>query len=214
VGRRARYLIAAVFVTGAALPAAAPGTTARKLGCRPAGSKTVVTSARARVFRYHGLVWGCLFRRGVAVQMTTNDGYGQDFLRSPKPALAGPFVAFTYYWEGSVEGVGYSVMVRDLRGHKYNLFDFEANDNGTPDKAIVKSLTVTPGGWVAWGWTLTYDGGRVVNEIRRLQPGQDDLGFKTKPLDSGPDVDPASLTRDGTSIFWNHGDEPRTAELG
>lgn len=211
--RRAVPLVVITVLAGAALPTSSGGA-ARKLGCRPAGSKTVVTSKRARVFRYHGLVWGCLFRRGVAVQMTTNDGYGQDFLRSPKPALAGPFVAFTYYWEGSVEGVGYSVMVRDLRGHKYNLMDFEANDNGTPDKAVVNSLTVTPTGWVAWGWTLTYDGGRVVPEIRRLKPGQNDLGFRIHPLDSGPEVDPASLTRDGTSIFWNHGDEPRTAELG
>lgn len=213
--RRSLYLIATALVAGAALPAAAPGTPAPKLGCRPAGSKTVVANARARVFKYRRLVYGCLYRRKVAVRLTSDDGYGTDFLRPPKPQLAGRFVAYTYYWEGSVEGTGQAVRVTDLRSGETNLtdFEFEENDQVPTDVRVVK-LVVTPTGWVAWSWIATYDKVGEVPEIRRLRAGRSDIGLKAKPLDSGPDVDPASLERDGTSIFWTHGDEPRTAELG
>lgn len=214
MGRRALYLIAMALVAAAALPAAAPGTSARKLGCRPAGSKTIVTNARARVFKYRRLVYGCLYRRNVAVRLTSDDGYGTDFLRPPKPQLAGRFVAYTYYWEGSVEGTGQAVRVTDLRTGATNLtdFEFEENDKVPTDVKVVK-LVVTPTGWVAWSWLATYDKRGQVPEIRRLRAGRSDIGLTAKPLDSGPDVDPASLDRDGTTISWTHGEDFRTAEL-
>ena len=77
----------------------------------------------------------------------------------------------------------------------------------------MNALTVTTDGWLAWGWTLTYDDGHVLPQIRKLKPGGDDIGLKLKPLDSGPAVDPASLTRSGHSIQWTHADEQRSSEL-
>lgn len=159
---------------------------ARKPGCRPAGSKTVVEGPHARIFRWQTVVWGCLFERGVAVRLTSNDGYGQDFLRAPKPRVNGRFVAYTYYWEGAESGYGYAVRVTNLRTGRTNLEDFEAVEKGRPSKVVVNALTVTADGWLAWGWTLTYEDGRVVPEIRRLKPGDDDIGLELKPLDSGP----------------------------
>jgi hypothetical protein len=211
----------AVCVTAASMaaaglaPADARDSATRRPGCHPAGAKTITKSARARVFKYRRLVWGCLYRRNRAVPLTADDGYGTDFLRPPKPQLAGRFVAYTYYWEGSVEGTGQAVRVTDLRSGATNLtdFEFEENDKVPTDVKVVK-LVVTPTGWVAWSWMATYDKSGDVPEIRRLRAGRSDIGLKAKPLDSGPDVDPASLERDGTSIFWMHGDEARTAELG
>lgn len=213
--RRLAALLVTIALVALAVWPSTPSAAARKPGCRPAGSKTVVATPRARVFKWHTVVWGCLFKRGVAVRLTSNDGYGQDYLRAPTPKLAGRFVAYTYYWEGSVEGTGQAVRVTDLRSGRTNLtdFEFEENDKVPTDVKVVK-LVVTPTGWVAWSWIATYDKLGDVPEIRRLRAGRSDIGLTAKPLDSGPDVDPASLEQDGTSIFWTHGDEPRTAELG
>jgi hypothetical protein len=212
--RAAALVLAGLIGVVALAPAEARDRATRGPGCRPAGAKTIVKSPRARVFRYRRLVWGCLYRRNRAVPLTADDGYGTDFLRPPKPVLAGRFVAYTYYWEGSVEGSGRAVRVANLATGATNLTDFEfSEDDKVPDdvKQVVK-IVLTPTGWVAWSWIATY-GDRDVPEIRRLRAGRSDVGLRARPLDSGPDVDPASLERDGTSIFWTHGDEPRTAEL-
>jgi hypothetical protein len=205
-------VLAALALVPAEALDAAP---ARKLGCRPAGSKTIVKSARARVFRYRGLVFGCLFQRGVAVGLTANDGYGQDFLRPPTPRLAGRFVAYTYYWEGSVEGSGQAVRVANLRTGETNLTDFEfEEDDKVPDdvKKVVK-IVLTPSGWVGWSWIATYDG-HDVPEIRKLRAGRSDIGLKAKPVDAGEGVDAESLILRDRTIFWKHADEQRSAGLG
>lgn len=218
MGRPAAYLLAAALVVGALLapspvPPPSPVAAATKLGCRPADSKTIVKSTRARVFRRHGLVYGCLFRRNRAVALTTDDGYGKDFLRPPTPRLAGRFVAYTYYWEGAAEGYGYAVRVTDLRTGDTNLTDFDSSDNRNPSEVVVNKLIVTGGGSLAWGWTLKYDA-RVVLEIRKLKPGHSEtVVLESAPLDSGPDVDPASLRRAGATIYWKHGTEERSAQL-
>jgi hypothetical protein len=213
--RLAVSLIAASVAAVALTPAEARDGATRKPGCRPAGAKTIVTSRNARVFKYRRLVWGCLYRRNVAVALTADDGYGTDFLRPPKPVLAGRFVAYTYYWEGSVEGTGQAVRVTNLRTGATNLTDFEFGESAkVPDDVQVVKLVLTPTGWVAWSWIATYDKTGKVPEIRRLRAGRSDIGLTAKPLDAGPNVDPASLERDGTSIFWMNGDEARTAELG
>jgi hypothetical protein len=210
-----RRIFGTVLVGTALVLPVAPSAEAKKLGCHPTGAKTITRSAKARVFKYKGLVYGCLFRRGVAEQMTTNDGYGEDFLSKPTPMLAGHFVGYTYAWEGAGDGGGWSVRAIDLSNGRTHLSDFDGTEKGFPDENVtVHRLILSATGALAWSWTLEYSSGKTVNEIRRLGPKQNDFGLKVKPLDSGPDVDVDSLERRGASIVWLHADEERMARLG
>src|SRR3954470_7909704 len=93
---------------------ASPAVSARPKGCAPKGAVTVVSNARTRVFRWHGLVYGCLRRLGHPYALTSNDGYGFDKLLFVKPVMAGRFVAWAFYWESSVEGYGWCVRAMNL----------------------------------------------------------------------------------------------------
>jgi hypothetical protein len=195
--------VAAVLVAAAIVP---PALAARPHGCSPPGAKTVVANARTRVFRWHGLVYGCLRRLGHPYALTSNDGYGFDKLRFVKPVLAGRYVAWAFYWESSVEGYGYGVRSMDLRNGGLSLTEFDATLSKEPEKAVVSRLVLTPGGSYAWTWTLDYKDHQAL-ELRKVEPNR--KGVKYPELgalvDSGPDLDLTSLERDGSAITWLHG---------
>jgi hypothetical protein len=194
--------VAAVLIvpaTASSRPAARPH------GCSPAGSTTVVANARTRVFRWHGLVYGCLRRLGHPYALTSNDGYGFDKLRFVKPVMAGRFVAWAFYWESSVEGYGWGVRAMNLRNGALSLAEFDATFNDQPRKAAVSRLIVTPGGSYAWTWTIDYRDHQD-QELRKVEPGgKSGPGKLGVIVDSGPDLDLASLKRDGSAITWLQG---------
>jgi hypothetical protein len=187
---------------------------ARPKGCHPKGSTTVVANARTRVFRWHGLVYGCLRRLGHPYALTSNDGYGFDRLRFVKPVLAGRFVAWAFYWESSVEGYGYGVRSMDLRNGGLSLTEFDATLSGQPENVVVSRLIVTPGGSYAWTWTIDYKDHQA-KELREVEPygkrkKYPDLGAL---VDSGDDLDLTSLTRTGSTISWMRGGVARSQPL-
>jgi hypothetical protein len=146
--------------------------------------------------------------------LTSNDGYGFDKLRFVKPVMAGHFVAWAFYWESSVEGYGWGVRAMNLRNGALSLSEFDATFNDQPNKAVVSRLIVTPGGSYAWTWTIDYRD-HTEQELRKVEQtdkssGPGKLGII---LDSGPDLDIASLTRNGSTISWLHGGVPQSETL-
>ena len=208
-----RFALTLALAAVLSVPSAAAG--AKPKGCHPKGSTTVVANARTRVFRWHGLVYGCLRRLGHPYALTSNDGYGFDKLRFVKPVLAGRYVAWAFYWESSVEGSGYGVRSMDLRNGSLSLTEFDSSLSGEPEEAVVSRLVLTPAGSYAWTWTLVYRDHKV-KELRKVEPNRKpapkypELGAL---VDSGDDLDLTSLERDGSTIFWMRGDEAKTQEL-
>ena len=198
--------VALALVVAGLLVVPSTSSAARPKGCHPKGSTTVVANARTRVFRWHGLVYGCLRRLGHPYALTSNDGYGFDKLRFVKPVLAGRFVAWAFYWESSVEGYGWGVRAMDLRSGGLSLTEFDATLSGEPEKAVVSRLVLTPGGSYAWTWTIDYKDHQE-KELRKVEP----YGKRKKYpelgalVDSGTDLDLTSLTRDGSTISWMNG---------
>lgn len=205
--------MAALALAIAAAAPPRPADAAGRPSCRPAGSKTIVQTERARVFRWRRLVYGCLFKRRIAVALTSDDGYGTTELLPPTPRLAGRFVAHAYRWVGAAEGGGYGIQVVDLRTGADNIAEFDQTLDDTPAGAQVRKIILTRDGFVAWGWTIETGDGAFLGEIRRLRPGQNDYRLERKPLDVGPEVDPASLRRSDRTIFWRTGSEERSAQL-
>ena len=217
---RARHAAVAVALAVTAVAASAPAASAAKRPCSEAGSKTIVASSKARVYRTtrgarRGWVHGCLYSRNKRVGLLTHDMADERLLL--KPVLAGRFVAAAVYWQGA-EVDGQQLRVVDLRSGRLRYIDLSPYDNPEDPNPSWTALVLNARGTAAWAWTTKYEGTPPAGtpppgkEIRRkrfdqFQPPLGDL------LDSGPDLDLASLRREGETVTWLKAGAPQSAPL-
>jgi hypothetical protein len=208
-----------------------------RFACNPKGSRTVGMSREARVYTRTSKygddpAYGCLYRRGVAVNLGANDRFS-DFGSIFELRFAGPYLAYGFFTAtSSKDGVnGFKVVSLSTgrqrrylsRGTPFETFPRPGDDDELHD------LTVTPRGSVAW-----------IDEVRPFMPcpppappgsgcrGPATFEVRAAPvgmgprslryggyrvLDSGPAIAKTSLHRRGRSIYWFHDGQRRQASL-
>jgi hypothetical protein len=177
--------------------------------CGPAAATTLATGHQARVYSWHGGVFGCSFARGRPFRL----GSAARSIREAKVtpvALAGIEVAYGLSKFG-IDTVRTDVVVRRLSDSK-QLADFPATVAGVVEGfQSVGSLAVKSDGAVAWiGLERSIIGGhRSVIEVRAA----DAPDTTSRLLDSGPDIGTQSLRLHGSTLTWSHGAATRHATL-
>jgi hypothetical protein len=173
--------------------------------CLPPLARTVVRTARARVYQRRardGIVhtYGCLASSGRAVPLDNVDDLDNGHQLLPPVALAGPFVAYQdiYSYENAAEPGEYYVTA-----HVVDLRTGRTVRQGCSDPdcyANLDSLVLAPTGAVAW----VSD-----NRVWRL------AGARKTPerLDGGGEVPADSLRLRGSRLSWVEGGRPRRATL-
>lgn len=162
--------------------------------CGPVKARTLASSAEARVYALHRIVYGCAGKRQFRLGRYVHP-----------VAVAGRLVAYGKQI-GGYDFVWAYVRVRNLADGK-RLFDSPAITDDPRAEPIerVASLVAAQGGHVAWIAVSTGIGGpshRIVEVHRR-----------DTVLDSGPRIHPRSLKLHGSLLSWKHGSKTRTARL-
>jgi hypothetical protein len=181
----------------------------------PSAGKTVVETGTARVWgvtpksgitRYYG----CAFAVGRVVRL--DPPRGQLIAYKPKVEVAGTAVA---YEAMSFDLKPYRVLVRSLRTGKV-IHGATSNRRGSAEghTGPVQRIVLKRNGSVAWTTSSdcicegTVPSGYEVHAIGTSN--------KRRMLDSGPDLDPASLAliARGTQVTWMNGATAHAASLG
>jgi hypothetical protein len=198
-----------VLVLGVAMLAPASGQARKRhRTCYPAHTKTLVASARARVFRTRRVVqdahvtYGCLLSRKRPFRF-----YLPDFPSGFDPiVLAGRYVAYGDYSDCAASFCDpNSVILQNLRnGH------ITFADGPGIRIANVSALVLKRDGSVAW-IASTFD------EFGALQPGRQvvkvERGAGPVVLDSGTGVVADSLALAGSTLYWTKNGAPFSASL-
>jgi hypothetical protein len=178
------------------------------MACRKQGPRLITQNAQARVFaRCHG--------RELAYYGQLIGRKGEVRLDDPSPccnavrlvSLAGPYVG--YVDEQVVKDVDrFAVQVRDLRTGR--LVHLWSENSLTPTQRFYgpTALVTTNTGGVAWIAQFDSDSDPTTRYEVRRSDGAGDAAI----LDSGADIDPRSLARSTSTLYWTH-QTPRSAPI-
>jgi hypothetical protein len=174
--------------------------------CGPAQSTTLAAGSVARVYSVGQVVYGCAARGGRAFRL----GASMRTLREGRAgpiALAGTVAAYGLTQFG-VDTVRTEVVVRRLTDGA-TLANLPASRAvGVESFQSVGSIVVKADGAVAWiGSDRSIIAHRAQIEVHAAHGSSDSL------LDAGPDIAPASLRLDGSTLTWQVGGATRHATL-
>ncbi|MBV9416083.1 MAG: hypothetical protein JO363_13960 [Solirubrobacterales bacterium] len=196
-------IVALLVVVSACASSAAAGR-----HCRPAGAATLASSPQARVYSWHGGVYGCSFSGGRSFRL----GGAARALRgtSVDPVVVAGNSAADGVSRFGVDTVMTSLVVRRLTDGK-QLADFAVTRSGVVEGVeSVSSMVLKGDGAVAWiGVAHSLVGHGEVIEVHAA----DASSSGDRLLDSGPQVAPQSLRLHGSTITWTRGAATRKATL-
>jgi hypothetical protein len=206
-----RYRIATLPIlalAAASFPSAAPA--AKHERCSMKGSRTVLATRTARIFRTNtgelvrDRIYGCLYSRGRRVRLGFRDCFDQR--AAENLAVAGRYAGYSLETCNRGSGTA-SVAVTDLATGR-RIEEYEVAQ--THVFQSVSDLVVTRRGSVAWiEWSADQDARPVRRIAVRKWEGR---GVVT--LDEGLDVVRGSLARGRSgNLYWLRAATPRTATL-
>jgi hypothetical protein len=187
-------------------------------GCRTQRARTLLLTPTGRVFQqlrlvrrslYESYFYACSFDADRRVTL------GPDYDPNAFGALrlAGQFVAYVRYYicgAGPCPNYLHAIDVRDLRDG--SLVREASSFPGS--FADVEALELTDGGALAWGLTSApvWDGSsppppRSLHDVWAYD------GAGQRLLDSGPELDPRSLTLSASTVSWSNAGVTRSEEL-
>lgn len=213
---RAAALALLVVLAACGSSAASPGTSTSGTTpgsaaghCGPAAATTLASSNRARVYPWHGFVYGCSFGRTRSFRL----GSATRGVREPRAdpvAVAGNVAAYGLSNFG-VDTVRTTVDVRRLTDGK-SLGSFAVTRAAVVEGLeSVGSLVVKSDGAVAWiGVARSIVGGRHAIEVHAAGAS----ASTDKLLDSGPQIVTNSLRLRGSTLTWRNGTTTRHASIG
>jgi hypothetical protein len=194
--------------SSAASSQTAPSKPAAARHCGPAGATTLASGAQARVYSWHGGVFGCAFGRGHSFRL---GGSARSIRENSVTlvAVAGTDAAYSLEDFG-VDTTRTNVMVRHLTDGA-TLSDFPATaHNVVEGLQSVRSVAVKSDGAVAWiGSTHSIVGRRSLIEVHAANASSS----TDRILDSGAGIDPTSLRLHGSTLSWKDGATTRRATL-
>jgi hypothetical protein len=190
---------------------------APRSACHPRGTRVVEHSRRATLIEsthgyYKGELSGCLFARGVLIDLYSDGTF-------PPRRLAGPFASYAGD-ECDPDDCSTVVSVVDLRDESDGLNRI-AKAWPTGGDAEVPAIRLRPDGAVAW---VSCDSpyGPAYGEISRCVRGTraqkrvyalDRYRNAPRLLDKGPGINPTSLALAGSRLTWRHSGGTRAARL-
>jgi hypothetical protein len=189
------------MVGGAASASAASSSSAA--GCESRRSTTVEASDVARVFTKGARLYACLHKSGRNVLLGPGGRGCRDYCVD-NLALAGRFVAFDRR-SSTRSAVATAVFVADLRTRRVRaLWRSGTLDGQTYTR--VQSIVASRAGTAAWIWSYSAPGSGlpVTYEVRSSANGG-------MVLDSGSEIDAASLAIAGARVYWIKAGAPATA---
>jgi hypothetical protein len=179
------------------------GGTAR---CGPASAKTLASDSRVRVYVLHQVVYGCSVARGRSFRLGRAER-ALSHSRVGPVAVAGDLAAYGLQSFG-VDTVSASVVVRRLTDGAQVKQLGATRAVGAEAFQSIGSVVVNASGAVAWiGAEHSIVGHRSAIEVHADGSGGD------RVLDSGPNIDPASLRLHGSQLSWADGGATRHATL-
>jgi hypothetical protein len=188
--------------------------------CSPKNTRTLVKTKRVRVYEVvrgwnRGYAYGCLYARGVPIELGVGDGVYD----GPAVSIAGPLVGSAFE-SCDIETCATIVDVTDLRDQYSTRNGGLIVQESTSDTVKVGSLRLRRDG--ALGFITCPEDGSFPNEREPtcLHPGSRDrvwvAGAYTrakKVVDSGRGIDPASLRLNGSVLSWLKDGRRRTYRL-
>ncbi len=182
-------------------------------GCRSQRAQTDFQSDEGRVFEqlrfdadnaeFIPFAYACLFSTNERVRLGPN----AESIELTLPRVAGPYAAFAV---ADCPGANcYStVAVRNLRnGRLVRNLDATKTPFGAPGETVhVTDLELKPSGSLGWLVQLSSYTTRTIEVVAVDASGR-------RMLDSGSDVDPESLTLDGSTLSWQKGGVTQSATL-
>ena len=209
-GRRTVAWMAAA-IAAAALTAASSAPASAATPCATRGSKTVVATKTARVFKVRvrprigaafSRYYGCLFSRNRRFRFAEDDFPEQSGWSHIR--LAGAYVA--YAWHGSCAACDRAprhVVVQSLRSGRF-VTRLAISSEDTAEDRTVTDLELRPTGSVAW---INRVGAGPAHEVQARD------GAGARLLDSGPGIDPLSLALGGSTLYWTKAGVAASARL-
>jgi hypothetical protein len=185
--------------------------------CAPAGSRTLATDGRARVYSVplgsgagSVRVFGCMFATAKPVSLGTTSLAADAATIEPRTvALTSPWAAYSLSEQGSVFGEVY-VALKNLRtGKAKRKADAGLDQLGPGKSSAVTDIVVSAAGAVAWIVTGSAEGPpRQAREIVAI----DSTGVR-RTLDAAADIDPHSLVLRRHRLSWTDGGVRHSAAL-
>jgi hypothetical protein len=200
---RASLVALVVLAACGSSAAKSVGGTAR---CGPASARTLAGDSRVRVYVLHQVVYGCSVARGRSFRLGRAERALSESRVGPV-AVAGNVAAYGLQSFG-VDTVRASVVVRRLTDGAQVKQLGATRAVGAEAFESIGSVVVNASGAVAWiGSEHSIVGHRSAIEVHADGAGGD------RVLDSGLNIDPASLRLHGSQLSWVDGRATRHATL-
>ena len=196
------------FLASSGSSAASSGTAAAPAAghCGPAAAARLASSPEARVYSWHGAVFGCAFAESHQFRLGSAARSIREARVSPV-AVAGVNAAYGLSNFG-VDTIRASVVVRRLTDGTQLKELAATRAVGAESFESVGSVVVRPDGAVAWIGSLhSIIGHRSVTEVHEASSAGD------RVLDSGLGIDSTSLRVRGDTLSWVNSGVTRHATL-
>lgn len=197
-----RRLSAAVLAAGATL-ALAPSAHAQGGSCALAGSRTVLSTAAARVYYSPGWrPYSCyrITARRVPLDMFVDHFYARRDAKLGLLRITGRILAYTWVDPGIPAVYVHSVDMRLARFPRR--VKIQPIVSGQPSAVRVSDLVALRSGAIAW--------------VQRVEGETSVWRFDARGrrrLDLGPEIGPVSLRLAGARVLWRHAGAARSATL-
>jgi len=203
-------LVAAFVLISGTWPAANPASAEARARCSSEGSKTVMRTSQVRVFRKRGRTFACRYRTDRNFRLGDLPAFPDGYLIEHLQVL-GHSVGYELAFRGrgdpdsQVRTIDLATGMRRFLGSDAEQID--PPEAGSALEVGVTDLELGPSGSVAWINRNVY-----VRPARYEVLKSDGEGSKVL-LDSGEGIDPASLSRVGSTISWVKEGQPKAAVL-
>jgi hypothetical protein len=203
---RASIMALVLLAVSGLTAATSAGSTSVATRCGPASARTLAGDGRVRVYALHQIVYGCSVARGRSFRL----GHAARALAESRvgPVAVGGDLAAYGLQSFGVDTVSTSVVVRRLTDGTQVKSLRATRAVGAEAFQSVGSVVVIADGAVAWiGSEHSIVGHSSAIEVHAAGAGGD------RVLDSGPNIDPASLRLHGARLSWVDGGATRHATL-
>jgi hypothetical protein len=184
-----------------------PRAVGNRPNCARKGSKTIYASPRVRVYEiyrdYNAHRFACLRATNRRFDLgSTSDGYSSSFDEFEE---RGPWLGFLGGWSTKYDSEGMDVAALNLRTGR------GTNSGINQVFNIVHAWGLTRRGSIAWVQSSDPEYGTSDPTVNSVYARA--VGAKTRLLDSGPDIERASLAVGGKHVYWVKAGQVQSAVL-
>jgi hypothetical protein len=176
--------------------------------CLPRGARSLAVDRTARVYSWHGSVYGCVDATGQLRKLGGASVCNHLDGAVAPVRLAADIVAYGLERCGVDTGSSTVVIVNLVTGIRRGDLAASTLPVGPESYSSVTSLVLRrdgAAGWIARDGSLI--GRHTTYEVHRFSSG------KSVRVDSGSSIAPASLRLSGSVMTWQHGNATRSARL-